>query len=127
MTTSYSRPRVSNDNAYIESLFGTTKQRPEYPPESIESLELARDWVMKFITWYNEEHRHSAISYVTPADRHEGKDADILARRKMTLLRAKEKNPGRWSTDVRNCEPSGPVWLNPLPEEQDVKERCVAH
>jgi len=48
---------VSNDNAYIESLFGTTKQRPEYPPEGFESLELARDWVMKFITWYNEEHR----------------------------------------------------------------------
>ncbi|AFP31443.1 hypothetical protein MRBBS_2507 [Marinobacter sp. BSs20148] len=118
---------MSNDNPYIESLFGTTKQRPEYTPEGFESLELARDWVMKFITWYNEEHRHSAIRYVTPADRHEGKDADILARRKMTLLRAKEKNPGRWSTDVRNCEPIGPVWLNSLPEEQDVKEQYVAH
>jgi putative transposase len=63
---------------------------------------------MKFITWYNEEHRHSAIRYVTPADRHEGKDADILAGRRMMLLRLKEKNPGRWSTDVRNCEPIGP-------------------
>jgi hypothetical protein len=77
---------VSNDNAYIESLFGTTKQRPEYPPEGFESLELARDWVKTFITWYNTEHRHSAIRYVTPADRHAGKDADILANRKMTLL-----------------------------------------
>ncbi|MGO1500352.1 MAG: IS3-like element ISPpr7 family transposase, partial [Marinobacter sp.] len=65
--------------------------------------------------------------YVTPADRHAGKDADILANRKMTLLKAKEKNPGRWSTDIRNCAPVGIVWLNPLPEEHSVKEQCVAH
>lgn len=127
VTPSYSRPRVSNDNAYIESLFGTTKQRPEYPPEGFESLGLARDWVSTFIRWYNEEHRHSAIRYVTPADRHDGKEADILASRKMTLIQAREKNPGRWSTGIRNCEPVGAVWLNPLPEEQTVKEQCVAH
>ena len=124
---SYSRPRVSNDNAYIESLFGTVKQRPEYPPEGFESLQLARDWANSFIRWYNKEHRHSAIRYVTPADRHDKKDADILASRKMTLLKARNKNPGRWSAGIRNCDPVGAVWLNPLPEEQTVKEQCVAH
>ena len=118
---------MSNDNAYIESLFGTVKQRPEYPPEGFESLQLARDWANSFIRWYNKEHRHSAIRYVTPADRHDKKDADILASRKMTLLKARNKNPGRWSAGIRNCDPVGAVWLNPLPEEQTVKEQCVAH
>lgn len=127
VTPSYSRPRVSNDNAYIESVFGTAKQRPEYPPKGFESLEEAQQWSLAFITWYNDEHRHSGIRYVTPADRHAGRDQDILARRRKVLEQAKQKNPGRWSTGIRDCNPVGAVWLNPEPEEQVVKEQCLAH
>ena len=126
VTPSYSRPRVSNDNAYIESLFGTAKQRPEYPPEGFDSLDDARQWSLVFSTWYNEEHRHSGIRYVTPDDRHAGRDKALLANRKSVLERAKTKNPGRWSNCIRNCKPVGPVWLNPETEHQVVKEQCVA-
>lgn len=126
VTPSYSRPRVSNDNAYIESLFGTAKQRPEYPPEGFENLEAAQQWSLLFSTWYNEEHRHSGIRYVTPGDRHAGRDKALLANRKRVLDQAKTKNPGRWSRGVRNCNPIDTVWLNPATEQQVVKEQCVA-
>lgn len=124
---SYSRPRVSNDNAYIESLFGTAKQRPQYPPEGFKSLEAAQQWSHTFIEWYNEEHRHSGIRFVTPAQRHKNTDDAVLANRKTVLEKAKAKNPRRWSGPVRNCEPVGSVWLNPDPEmkEQLVKDQCM--
>lgn len=124
---SYSRPRVSNDNAYIESLFGTAKQRPEYPPEGFESLEAAQKWSQTFIGWYNNEHRHSGIRFVTPAQRHQQQDEAVLANRKAILEKAKAQNPRRWSGSVRNCEPVGSVWLNPYPEtkEQIVKDQCM--
>ncbi len=69
---SRSRPRVSNDNAYLEALFRTLKYRPGFPAEEFETLEQAREWVLQFVTWYNHEHRHSALKYVTPAQRHTG-------------------------------------------------------
>lgn len=66
-----------------------------------------------FVAWYNTEHRHSEIRYVTPAQRHAGQDAAILATRRETLERARARNPARWSREVRNCQPVGSVWLNP--------------
>lgn len=119
---SHSRPGVSNDNPFSESLFRTLKYRPEWPSAGFQSLSEARDWVQKFVQWYNHEHKHSKLNFVTPAQRHTGKDVTILANRKQILEAAKAENPSRWSQSVRNCEPVGPVTLNPekpvLPVEQ---------
>ncbi len=78
---SLSRPSVSNDNPYSESLFKTLKYRPEYPSLPFKTLVDAREWVADFVSWYNHEHLHSAIKFVTPAQRHAGNDKTILAKR----------------------------------------------
>lgn len=111
--TSWSRPRVSNDNAYSEALFRTCKYRPEYPPMGFEDLEHARAWVAHFVTWYNEEHRHSAIRFVTPAQRHRGKDGALLQQRHAIYQQARAAMPRRWTGKTRNWTPVGEVWLNP--------------
>jgi transposase InsO family protein len=110
---SYSRPRVSNDNPYSESLFRTLKYRPEWPSSGFEKLEDAQNWVQRFVDWYNNEHRHSRLNFVTPVQRHNGEDAEILARRKEVLEKAKSKSPNRWSKGIRNTTPIGSVTLNP--------------
>jgi putative transposase len=109
---SFSRPRVSDDNAYAEALFKTLKYRPAYPRKPFASLELARAWVEDFVRWYNTEHLHSAIRYVTPDDRHAGRDAAILAARKIVYRAARSRSPRRWSGDIRNGNPIGEVALN---------------
>jgi putative transposase len=112
VTPSYSRPRVSNDNPYSESLFRTVKYRPEYPVKGFESIEVARQWVGRFVAWYNDEHRHSAIRYVTPSQRHKGEDIEILANRNRVYQKAKQRRHERWSRSTRNWEPITEVWLN---------------
>ncbi|MFT5609148.1 MAG: putative transposase [Parvicella sp.] len=113
---SYSRPRVSNDKAYIESMFRTVKYCPSWPSQGFESSEAARQWVEKFMQWYNEEHRRSAIRYVTPGQRYRGEDGALLANRKAVYQAAKAKNPSRWSGNTRNWQPCGAVALNPQKE-----------
>jgi transposase InsO family protein len=110
---SYSRPRVSNDNAFVESLFRTAKYRPEYPTSPFATLHEAREWAARFVRWYNEVHLHSGIRYVTPAQRHAGEDAGILERRHQTYQAARAANPGRWSGKTRNWSFIGTVTLNP--------------
>ena len=110
---SYSRPRVSDDNAYAESLFRTAKYRPEFPAKGFADLNQARTWAAGFAQWYNVEHRHSGIRYVSPAQRHAGDDHAILAARHALYLRSRELNPARWSGDTRNWAPIGAVTLNP--------------
>lgn len=110
---SYSRPRVSDDNAHVEALFHTAKYRPEFPAQGFADLEHARAWAAAFVHWYNHEHRHSAICYVTPAQRHAGDDHAILAARHNLYTQAKSRNPARWSRTTRNWTPAGPVALNP--------------
>jgi len=110
---SYSRPRVSNDNAYAEALFRTAKYRPEFPARGFANLGAARQWAAEFVHWYNFEHRHSSIRYVTPADRHAGRDREILAARERVYLHARSLNPARWSGPTRNWQPIGAVALNP--------------
>ena len=78
---SYSRPRVSDDNAYAESLFRTAKYRPEFPAKGFATLDEARIWAAEFVRWYNVDHRHSGIRYVSPSQRHAGHDRAILAAR----------------------------------------------
>jgi putative transposase len=81
VVASFSRPAVSNDNPYSESLFKACKYRPGFPDRSFESLEHARAWVAGFAGWYNDEHRHSGIRFVTPGERHRGEDIAILEQR----------------------------------------------
>lgn len=110
---SFSRPQVSNDNAYSESLFNTLKGCPEYPTKPFESLQGAREWVSRFVHWYNNEHLHSGIRFVTPADRHSGAESEILARRNEVYAAARAENPWRWSGRTRNWKPMEIVVLNP--------------
>lgn len=110
---SFSRPSVSNDNPYSESLFRTLKYRPEYPEKAFEKLSEARTWVQGFVSWYNHEHLHSAIKFVTPEQRHAGKDKAILAKRKQVYQQAQLSHPERWSGNIRNWEQVGDVYLNP--------------
>ena len=110
---SYSRPRVSDDNAYAESLFRTAKYRPEFPAKGFASLDEARAWGARFVHWYNVVHRHSGIGYVTPAQRHAGEDHAVLAARHAVYTRARAANPRRWSGATRDWKPCGTVTLNP--------------
>ena len=123
VSPSFSRPAVSNDNPYSESLFKTLKYRPAYPRRAFESLLAARQWVCVFVQWYNEEHRHSAINFVTPAERHAGLDTALLEQRAMVYEAAKKRYPERWSGATRNWQPVLVVHLNPdhLIAEKDGK------
>ena len=113
--TSYSRPRVSNDNPFAEALFRTVKYAPSFPEHGFDSLDNARVWVNGFVGWYNAEHKHSGLNFVTPNERHTLKDGDILARRESVLVMAKQVNPARWNgRAVRNCSPVPPTALNPV-------------
>jgi transposase InsO family protein len=110
---SYSRPRVSDDNAYAESLFRTAKYRPEFPTKGFATLDAARAWATSFVHWYNVQHHHSGINYVSPASRHDGQDRVILAKRHDLYIKARALNPARWSGPTRDWSPAGPVTLNP--------------
>ena len=110
---SFSRPAVSNDNPYSESLFKTMKYHPTYPQRPFENLMAARQWVGTFVHWYNEEHRHSAIQFVTPAQRHAALDAALLSKRTQLYEAAKARRPERWSGATRNWIPVAVVHLNP--------------
>lgn len=110
---SFSRPAVSNDNPYAESFFKTLKYCPAYPQHPFKDLLAAREWVGTFMQWYNEEHRHSGIKFVTPAERHAGLDAALLSKRDEVYAAAKEKHPERWSGATRNWKPILVVHLNP--------------
>ena len=113
IVASFSRPHVSDDNPYSESLFRTLKLRPEYPRGAFASLEAARQWVADFVAWYNGEHLHSAIGFVTPEDRHTGRDTAILAARQQTYEIARQRHPERWARNTRNWQRVEVVKLNP--------------
>jgi transposase InsO family protein len=110
---SYSRPRVSDDNAYAESLFRTAKYRPEFPATGFADLEEARAWAAEFARWYNVDHRHSGIRYVSPQQRHTGDDQTILTARHELYIQARQRNPARWSGKTRDWSHIGAVTLNP--------------
>lgn len=110
---SFSRPSVSNDNPYSESLFRTAKYRPEYPRKPFASLEAARAWATWFVDWYNTDHRHSAIKFVTPEQRHTGEDVEILKQRAALYEEARARNPDRWTGETRDWSRDEEVVLNP--------------
>jgi putative transposase len=113
VTKSHSRPHVSNDNPFSESQFKTMKYRPDYP-DRFGSLQDARTWFSAFFDWYNNEHHHSALGLMTPADVHFGRAPVLIAKRQQVLEEAYQKNPERF---VRGL-PTPPqlpeaVWINP--------------
>lgn len=111
---SFSRPSVSDDNPYSEALFRTLKYTPAWPKRPFQSLDEARQWVQTFVSWYNTEHRHSGIRFVTPQQRHEGADKAILTARSQVYEEAKANRPDRWrGRAVRDWTPIGTVLLNP--------------
>jgi putative transposase len=95
-----------------EALFRTAKYRPEFPIKGFADLEAARDWSARFVQWYNHEHRHSGIRYVTPAQRHAGQDGPVLATRHALYQEARQRIRQRWSGPTRNWIPAGAVTLN---------------
>ena len=113
---------MSDDNAFAEALFRTAKYRPEFPIKGFANLETARQWATCFVHWYNHEHRHSGIRYITPAQRHAGQDGAMLAARHAVYQDARQRNPQRWSGSTRNWKPVGAVTLNP---ERDIIIRAA--
>ena len=102
---SFSRPRVSNDNPYIESFFKTVKYTAGYP-KCVGDIGHARTWFADFINWYNTKHRHSAIGYVTPSQRHDGSASGVYAASNETYQKAKAAHPERFANGAR-------VWMVP--------------
>jgi transposase InsO family protein len=122
---SFSRPHVSDDNPYSEALFRTLKHTPAYPRLPFADKQSANRWVARFIAWYNTTHRHSALRYVTPDERHHGRERAVLAQRHALYERARRANPERWSRSTRNWAPIGMVVLNPKGAPQD-RTTCPA-
>lgn len=113
IASSFSRPRVSNDNAYAEALFRTAKYCPLWPDRPFDTLDEARQWVHRFVHWYNKEHRHSGLRYVTPHQRHHGQATALLEQRKRLYAAARAQHPQRWSGKTRNWHLADVVTLNP--------------
>jgi putative transposase len=126
ITASYSRPRVSNDNPFSEALFRTCKYRQNWPIKGFATKADAQAWVKSFASWYNGEHLHSAIRFVTPDARHAGRDRATLASRAILYANARAQHPERWSGKTRNWQPAGPVWLNPETENSAPEIRDAA-
>jgi len=123
---SNSRPRVSNDNAFIESFFKTVKYMPSFPYKGFSSIKEARSWVFKFAKYYNNEHRHSGLKFLTPNQRHNGESDDIIAHRNKVYQAAKTKHPERWSASTRNWSLSETVYLNPENENKNKKSKKIS-
>lgn len=114
--SSYSRPRVSNDNPYSEALFRTCKYRSSYPTEGFNSIDASREWVNGFVNWYNNDHYHSGLNFVTPNTRHDGTADKIMEKRKQVYNAAREAHPERWAQNIRNWDLVEQVALNPTKE-----------
>ena len=113
VAASRSRPAVSNDNPFSEALFRTLKYRPQLPVKPLQSLLQARRWVTQLVHWYNQEHRHSAIGFVTPEQRHQQIDQSLLCDRAAVYAAARDRHPRRWSGATRNWTHITEVHLNP--------------
>jgi hypothetical protein len=120
---SFSRPNVSDDNPFVEALFRTLKYRPGYASQRFATLEQATHWVARFVRWYNHEHLHSGIGFVTPHDRHTGADVALLAKRRAVYTKAHERHPERWTRNVRSWQRPRVVRLQPDREAIAIRPR----
>lgn len=125
VTKTHSRPHVSNDNPYSESQFKTMKYRPEFP-ERFGSYPDARGFCGEFFRWYNHEHHHSGLGFLTPFEVHFGQAKERRDKRALVLRSAFEKNPERF---VRGLpQPAAlpeQVWIN-KPKEAALTNRRKA-
>jgi len=119
---SFSRPSVSDDNPYSESLFKTLKYTPAYPSKPFEDILSARQWCGKFVEWYNNKHCHSGIEFVTPVQRHLLQDKQLLKSRKIVYEKAKANHPNRWSGNTRKWNFINEVHLNPGKVKKEEKK-----
>jgi len=111
VTKSHSRPRVSNDNPFIEANFKTLKYRPDYP-RRFQSIQHARSWAKEFFHWYNYEHYHSGIGFLHPADLHAGRHERVIEKRQATLDAAYARNPARFNRKPKASRPPEETWIN---------------
>jgi len=123
---SFSRPRVSNDNHYSESLFRTAKYRPDHPRPPFASKKEAYQWVMSFAYWYNHRHRHRGIKFVTPHQRDNGKAVEICNLSAVVYEQARQRNPRHWPVSTRCWYEPEVVWINRLTTELDSSSAAFA-
>src|SRR5690554_7549760 len=103
-------------------MFRTLKYSPACPSKPFTSLDETRKWVLSFTTWYNNEHCHSDIKFVTPAQRHSGEDKAVLQQRNAAYEAAKEALPeGGKGGKTRNGDKENEAWLNPPKERTEVQ------
>lgn len=122
ITPSHSRPRVSNDNAHAEAFFRTAKYHPTMVPNGFASLQNARQWAASFVQWYNHDHKHKALNFVTPHQKHTGEDVHLLAKRHQLYQHHRNKNPGRWiKGQTRDWTPVQSTALNP-PDNRTIEK-----
>lgn len=110
---------MSNDNPYAESIFRTYKYHPGFPSKGFSNLQKAREWTHRFSKWYNHEHKHSGIQFLSPNERHTGQAQAILDKRIKTYEKAKAEHPERWTGKTRDWSLPERVWLNPVKKEED--------
>ena len=119
VTKSHSRRHTSDDNPFSEAQFKTLKYRPNFP-KRFGSIEDGRDFCRGFFKWYNEDHYHSGIGFLTPASLHYGEAAEIVERRRETLRSAYELHPERFvQKQPEPPEIPEAVWINPPKEEAE--------
>jgi putative transposase len=120
VTKSLSRPRVSNDNPYSESQFKTLKYRPWFP-DRFDSKEQAAGFCRTFFGWYNDEHRHSGIGYLTPATVYFGRAEQVHAVRAAALADAYARHPERFVRKMPQPPAlPGTTWINRPAETEEV-------
>ena len=122
ITSSHSRPRVSNDNPYSESQFKTLKYQPEFP-DRFGALGHARSFSGQFMHWYNEEHHHSGLALLTPSDMHHERAGQVLAERQRVLDLAYAAHPERFVRGRPTVpQPRAEVWINQPGKELEIEE-----
>lgn len=123
---SFSRPHVSDDNAFSEAQFKTLKYQPDYPGQ-FASFAHARAWCQEFIGWFNEYHQHSGIALFTPADVFYGRVEEVAARRQTALDEAFAAHPERFPNGPPVAKrPPEAVHINPLPVEAEASNATPA-
>jgi putative transposase len=130
VTKTHSRPHVSNDNPFSEAHFKTLKYCPQFP-ERFGSIEDGRAFGQAFFRWYNHEHRHSALGFLTPAVVHSGQAVTVRAHRQRVLATAYAAHPERFVKGrPQPADLPTAVWINPpgktttAQDAQDQRSAC---